>query len=163
MSSLALRTSARAAALIVGVAVMALAACGEREGATRTEPQQSADAASLPAPRAGLWKTTTAMTDGTREEATDCIESGTSPLQALGAADLSHCQRHAVTRSETGYHVDVSCTSEGVSMSLKGEIVGDFTSSMMMDLDLGIGVEGEPIQSARLHSEGRYVGPCPSA
>ena len=163
MLSLELRSPVRAAALILGVALLGLGACGERDGVLKTKPQQKSATESLPTPRAGLWKTTTAMTDGTREEATDCIESGTSPLQALSATDLSRCPRHAVTRSATGYHVDVSCASDGMTMSLKGEIVGDFANTMTTDLDLGIGVEGEAVQSTHLHSESRYIGPCPAA
>jgi len=156
------------APLLVLVAGLGLSACGEASPTSTTAPSGAAAVATamqgdLPSPRAGLWKTTSSMADGSHEEATDCITEAASPLDSLGAADLSRCSRHQIRKAGAGYMIDVSCASEGMTMSLKGSVQGDFKTAMSMDLDLGIGVADGDVQTTHMRTESRYVGPCPAA
>lgn len=158
--------------IVVGVmfAALALAACNkpadktDAGGDVAAGPVEKApvppgiDAA--PHVKAGLWEVSNGDMPG---KLSTCIDANTqADSAALGQGlDRRNCSRSTWNRIDGGIAFDFDCRSEGVRVTSKGTVTGDFSRAYTMKADASMTKNGVT-RTAQQVIEARYVGACPS-
>jgi hypothetical protein len=146
-------------------AVLALAACGKP--ADKPAPAAAA-AAKSPVPpgieaaphlKAGLWEITVGDTP---MKASSCIDDATqNDGAALGQSlDRRDCTKSTWTRIPGGVAFELDCVTEGMHMTSKGTVTGDFNSAYRMESDVTGSRDGQSFTHKQV-IDAKYMGACP--
>lgn len=153
--------------MVVGVSTLTLAALlggceGESVGKT---------AATLPAPKAGLWRETILRDRHPMSIIGDlraCLDADArSRLSAMsGQADKAVCQGPRVSRDKDGgYHFNDACDlGPGGRMVTQGELTGDLSSRYRVHSEIDTSGAGLASLNGRhvIDMEADFLGPCPT-
>jgi hypothetical protein len=167
-----LRTSIRRGAALLVLA--GAAACSNADGAADgAAPAAGGDApastaevvgaemalADLPQLRPGVWRTVTTSEGGDKETMRECV----GPNQAIDIPqDTSKDCLPKVNRVAGGFRIASRCTTDGMSGMMNMTMTGDFQTRTRAELELGLGVEGQPMNVAKQTAEAVWEGPCPA-
>lgn len=114
----------------------------------------------FPKLRPGLWRSVS-TTGGVRDEPeTNCVGPDEDLIEQFGADDAAQCEKREIRRVGNRIVFDTACAGEYGTITLAGEISGDFQTRMDGDLTLGIGAPGRPVETSRVTIASRYVGTC---
>lgn len=140
------------------------AAAGNAAAAVNATPA----ATKLTMPKPGLWEMTVSTPGMPKPMKTQmCIGApvpGANPFAPPPRAG-QNCARSDVTRTATGYSIDMECKMNGMTMSTKGEVSGDFSSNYKTVMTTSMSGAGIPaaMQTERTSTaESRYIGACPA-
>lgn len=156
--------------IIAGVcfAALALAACSKAADKTAaTAVSGPVEKAPVPAGidaaphvRAGLWEISSADMPG---KLASCIDDNTqADSAALGQGlDRRNCAKSDWNRIPDGIAFSFDCNNDGVRVTSKGTVTGDFSSAYTMKADASMTKDGIT-RSAKQSIDARYVGACPA-
>ncbi|HEX3918196.1 MAG TPA: DUF3617 family protein [Caulobacteraceae bacterium] len=168
----------RTAVVIAGpflAGLLLLAACGPKPGGNATNAatnaagggsassgaapaggDQAVNLGDLPHPRGGQWQETLDDGDGKPDVTTTCL-SGRTPAMKVPPG----CSQFTFKRTMLGaYVMDMSCSTEGNTMTAHGEMSGDFQNSATSDMTMTMAIAGQPPRTIKMHTDMKYIGPC---
>jgi len=158
----------RAAALL---AVAGVAACSNAEDTAATvggddAPASTAEVvgaemavADLPTLRPGVWRMVNTTEGGDVETLRQCI--GADQSLEIPEGTSADCLPK-INRVRGGFRIESRCTTDGVTGMFNMTMTGDFETRTRSELEIGMGVEGQPLNVAKQTSEGVWEGPCPA-
>ena len=118
-----------------------------------------AEAADLPARKAGLWEVKTTI-DGQGRAVTvqQCIDAATDQMLQSSAGPFSApaCAGREVKTSDTGMTIDSRCSFNGKAASAHADITGNFDSAYTMTVT----AEGSDLPAVKMTMEGKWLGAC---
>ena len=112
--------------------------------------------ASLPSPKAGLWKRVSVQDGAAPDTSTKCLDGG--PINPVEGGPA--CQNVDVGTTPQGVSFDCSNNDMGAKlhMTFSGDYQSSFTSDAVMNMTGGPG----PAMTTHNHSVWTYVGACPA-
>lgn len=162
-----------AACIMAGGATLLGGCSGKSDGSkgssTTTTVTSTSTASFAPAtPKPGLWEMTASAAGMPAPMRTRvCIGApapGANPFTPPPQAGQS-CGRNNVTRTASGYAIDVECTMNGVTMQTKGQVTGDLASSFKTETTTRMSGPNIPAALQSPHAstvEAHFVGACPA-
>ena len=156
--------------LVLGAA--SIAGCSaKQEGTTTSASSTTTTTSSVVAsnmPKPGLWQMTVTGSSMPSPMTTKmCMGAPTpraNPFTPPPQAGQT-CAKNAVTKTANAYAVDTECTVNGMTMSTKGSVSGDFSSSYKMVMTSKMTGANVPamMQAERTSTaEAKYLGACPA-
>lgn len=127
---------------LLGVSLLALAACSKKEEKAATA--DGADAAAtapagpvtMPKRKPGLWAHTM-TTEGTTQTVKLCLDADTDAKMSVWGQAVSNemCSKNLITRTPTGYAFESECDMGTMGRSSgKGTVTGDFSSAYTVQM-----------------------------
>lgn len=157
--------------LAAGICLAALALTACHKAADTTDGAAATKVAAKPpvppgidaAPhlKAGLWEITVS---GAPMKASSCIDDATqNDAAALGQSmDRRNCTKSVWNRIPGGVAFEVDCTTEGMHLTSKGTVTGDFNSAYRMESDVTGSRDGQTFTKKQV-IDAKYMGACPSS
>ena len=144
-------------------AALALAACNkpaEKAGAAAERPPVPAGIDEAPHLKAGLWEINV---EGMPAKASSCIDDKTqADSAALGQGlDRRNCTKSDWNRIPGGIAFEFDCTNDGMHVTSKGTVTGDFNSAYRMEADVSGTKAGQSFKRRQV-IDAKYMGACPS-
>lgn len=162
--------------IVVGVTLPGLILLGACSGkhddaagnSAATTPDRAVALADTKMPKPGLWEMTVSAEGMAQPMAMRlCVGApapGTNPFAPPPQAGQD-CKKNAFVKTGAGYTIDIECKSNGVTMSTKGEVTGDFSSgytTIMKTRMSGPGIPAELQTERTSTAESKYLGACPA-
>ncbi len=167
-----MRTTIIATYLVLGAA--SLAGCSAKQNGATSSASSTTTTPSTPAavasnmPKPGLWQMTVTGSSMPSPMTTKmCMGAptpGANPFTPPPQAGQT-CAKNAVTKTADGYAIDQQCTVNGMTMSTKGSVSGDFSSSyktVMTSKMTGANVPTMMQTERTSTAEAKYLGACPA-
>ena len=152
------------------LAGLSLAACSGKHDATSGNAADATAAATptMATPKPGLWQMTVAAAGMPSPMTTQvCVGApapGVNPFSPPPQRGQA-CSKNSFTKTAAGYSIDTECTMNGMTMSSKGEVSGDFSSAYTIAMKTKMTGANIPaaMQAERASTvTAKYVGACPS-
>ena len=158
-------------ALMVGVALVALAACSKKEDAAKTGDAAPAVATAgpvtMPSRKAGLWSQTIS-TAGMNQTMKICFDADTDKKMTVwGQAmnDASQCSKNSVVPIAGGFKVESVCNmGEAGTIASTATVSGDFNSAYTVKV-ASTTTGATMAQANGAHAvdiTAKWEGPCPA-
>lgn len=156
----------------VGLALAGLASTGcsdKHDAASGNIASPTAPAApAMSTPKPGLWQMTVSA-DGmpnpmTMQVCVGAPAPGVNPFTPPSQPGQA-CSKNSFSKTAAGYSVDTECQMNGMTISAKGEVSGDFSSSYTIAMKTRMAGADLPaaMQTERASTvTAKYVGACPS-
>ena len=169
-----MRTTIIAGCLALGSGAL-LGACSAKHDAANTTASTTSSTTTATAPmtsampKAGLWEmTVTGAGMPAPMKTKACLGGAPAPGAnpfTPPAQPGQTCAKNSVVKTAAGYSIDTECTMNGMTMSTKGDVTGDFSSdykTVMTTKMTGANVPAM-MQTARTSTaEAKYLGACPA-
>jgi|GEM_PF-733301 len=160
---------------ISGAGLMLLSACSggettaENASTTSAAPAEAESAAAGNAmPKAGLWEmkiTAAAMPQPQTTKLCVGETAANSNPFAPPPTPGQTCARNNVTKTATGYSIDMECSANGMTMTSIGTVSGDMASAYKVEMATKIGGANVPAaaqQEMKTVIDAKYLGDCPA-
>ncbi|MET0272254.1 MAG: DUF3617 family protein [Phenylobacterium sp.] len=142
---------------------LALVGCSKKDGDAKAGAEV---AAAQPMPKAGLWEltvTAAALPEATKMQV--CVGEPTPGSNPFTPPQPNQtCAKNNVVRTAGGYAIDMECASSGMTMAIKGDVTGDFSSAYRVDMTTTLSGANVPAGQPPIKSavDAKYVGACPA-
>lgn len=159
---------------VLGVSLLALAACSKKEEKVAAADGEGTTAAAtapggpavMPQRKPGLWSHSMTA-DGVTQQTKLCLDADTDAKMSVWGQAVSKemCAKNTFTRTPTGYAFESECDMGGMGHSSgKGTVEGDFNSAYTVRMTST--TTGASIPSANTTSQmvltARWEGACPA-
>ncbi|QYE32951.1 DUF3617 family protein (plasmid) [Polymorphobacter sp. PAMC 29334] len=162
---------AAATALTVSTVILPGACSAKKDDADSTSTSSSGAGAALAdakMPKPGLREMTVSAEGMPNSMKTQmCVGApvpGTNPFAPPPQAGAD-CTKNGFTKTATGYSIDIACKMNGMMMSTKGDVSGDFSSNYKTVMKTKMSGPNIPpaMQTERTSTaEAKYLGACPT-
>ncbi len=152
-------------------ALLTLSACSDKTDKTTSNTTTTTSTSvtttdAAPTPKPGLWKMTVAAEGMTPMVMNVCLGAPTPGVNPFTppAAPGQNCTKNDISRSGSGYAIDMECTANGVTMAIEGSVSGNFSTSYRTELTTKMsGANIPPAASKAVKSsvDSVYVSACP--
>jgi len=145
------------------------AADGNAAASTEAAPGSASAEGSAPAsPKEGLWEMKVTAAGAPQPQVMKvCVgapapgSNGFTPPPSAGQS----CSKNSVTKTADGYAIDSECTASGMTVTSKGTVTGDFSTSYAVDMSSkmsGPNIPAAAQQEMKTKIEAQYLGACPA-